>query len=221
MHTYEPLPRIENVRWHHSKFPASSVRLISQPPQADHEDPAGAIHKLDRLEQSLCAMEKRLQARMDANMEKIMARLDGRPHAAQNHAGGGPADGGQGEGAVAGGELEQRMRAMDDRLAAIAEAVRAEAKVSAGDDDEDRKRLKERLKEALATQRRPSRTGAAAEGEPWMEYLFGICRPDGRVGKKGSRSRPRRMAAKRRRRGALGVSPLPPPVSNSCASPSK
>jgi ElaB/YqjD/DUF883 family membrane-anchored ribosome-binding protein len=52
-----------------------------------------------------------------------------------------------------------------------------------GDDNEDRKRLKEKLKAALERQTRT----IVAEQEEWMEYIFGICKPDGRVGKRGSR----------------------------------
>ena len=51
---------------------------------------------------------------------------------------------------------------------------------------EDRKRLKERLKEAIKTEKLKS-SGLVHDREEWMEYLFGICEPDGRVGKPGSR----------------------------------
>jgi hypothetical protein len=55
--------------------------------------------------------------------------------------------------------------------------------VSIGDDNEDRKRLKEKLKAALDRQTRT----IVQEQEDWIEYIFGICKPDGRVGKRGSR----------------------------------
>jgi hypothetical protein len=55
--------------------------------------------------------------------------------------------------------------------------------VSIGDDNEDRKRLKEKLKAALDRQTRT----IVKEQEDWTEYVFGICKPDGRVGKRGSR----------------------------------
>jgi hypothetical protein len=57
------------------------------------------------------------------------------------------------------------------------------------DDAEDRKRLKERLKEALNESKR-TRPNSDNENEDWLEYMFGICQPDGRVGKGGSRCKP-------------------------------
>ena len=59
--------------------------------------------------------------------------------------------------------------------------------VSSGDDNEDRKRLKEKLKEALESAQRNRLRQVESEQEVWMEYLFGVCRPDGRIGKMGSR----------------------------------
>jgi hypothetical protein len=45
----------------------------------------------------------------------------------------------------------------------------------------------ERLKEAL-DENRGAQLGFETEPETWMEYFFGICRPNGRLGKLGSRS---------------------------------
>ena len=59
--------------------------------------------------------------------------------------------------------------------------------VCAGDDDEDRKRLKERLKGALDSDRRQLHAESMNAAEGWLEYVFGICRPDHRIGKLGSR----------------------------------
>ena len=132
--------------------------------------------------------------------------------------------------------LEKRLGEAEKRVEQIAKAAGLQNHVSAGDDEQDRKRLKvrkeekrvllieesgecltkpvlacfishgsrvsigcsfdqhappllasqERLKEALelskANERRPE-----AEAESWMEWLFGICPPNGRLGKAGSR----------------------------------
>ena len=63
------------------------------------------------------------------------------------------------------------------------------AKPAAGaGDKEDCKRLKEKLKGALELeQSRRSQLPGDQSRETWMEYIFGICKPDGRVGKQGSR----------------------------------
>ncbi len=56
------------------------------------------------------------------------------------------------------------------------------------EDLEDRKRLKERLKEAaIEHSSRNKKTVNTAEKESWAEFFFGICKPDGRIGKEGSR----------------------------------
>jgi hypothetical protein len=44
-------------------------------------------------------------------------------------------------------------------------------------------RLKEALEEGMKRQ-----SGLEIEPVSWMEYFFGICRPNGRLGKQGSRS---------------------------------
>jgi hypothetical protein len=53
---------------------------------------------------------------------------------------------------------------------------------------EDRKRLKQRLKDALEYQSEMSTMQTHENHTSWAEYIFGICRPDGRMGKEGSRS---------------------------------
>jgi hypothetical protein len=74
---------------------------------------------------------------------------------------------------------------LDKRLEGISEAVGYKPKVSSGDDDEDRKRLKERFKEALEKQKHTRIKEIEEEGN--LEYFFGICKPNGRLGKQGSR----------------------------------
>jgi hypothetical protein len=63
--------------------------------------------------------------------------------------------------------------------------VKDDAKV--GDDEEDRKRLKVRLKEALDGKWLPT-DSSELKPEGFLEHYFGICGPDGRTGKHGSRS---------------------------------
>ena len=59
--------------------------------------------------------------------------------------------------------------------------------VSSGDDNEDRKRLKEKLKEALESDRRRRLRPIVSARQQWLEYIFGICKPDRRNGKRGNR----------------------------------
>jgi hypothetical protein len=83
---------------------------------------------------------------------------------------------------------ERRFHMMILRLDEVEKAIcTKKMKVVDDDDAEDRKRLKERLKEALDENKR-TRPDYEVEKEDWLEYIFGICRPDGRIGKEGSRS---------------------------------
>ena len=52
-------------------------------------------------------------------------------------------------------------------------------------DVRDRKRMKERLKETLELKKKRLRRDSLQTG--WLEYLFGICEADGRIGKARSR----------------------------------
>ena len=47
-------------------------------------------------------------------------------------------------------------------------------------------RAQERLKEALEVNQGAARR-TEIDREDWAEWLFGICRPNGRLGKRGSR----------------------------------
>ena len=76
-------------------------------------------------------------------------------------------------------------------LGKIAHALGVKDDGNVGDDEEDRKRLKVRLKEALDGKRPPT-DNSELKPEGFLERYFGICGPDGRTGKHGSRSaRPR------------------------------
>ena len=83
-------------------------------------------------------------------------------------------------------KIDRRFEAMEKRLEKIADAVGVKKMVAEGNDDEDRKRLKERLNEALGDHRRTTLRNKG-ETEGWLEYFFGICKPNGRLGKHGSR----------------------------------
>jgi hypothetical protein len=69
----------------------------------------------------------------------------------------------------------------------VATAVGVRASLGTGDDEEDRRRLKEKLKEALERDRRDRIRDVVSEREVWLEYVFGICKPDRRTGRRGSR----------------------------------
>jgi hypothetical protein len=72
-------------------------------------------------------------------------------------------------------------------LGKIAHSLGVKEDTNVGDDEEDRKRLKVRLKEALES-KRPVIDSTVLEAKGFLERYFGICGPDGRTGKHGSRS---------------------------------
>ena len=84
-------------------------------------------------------------------------------------------------------EVDQKLDGINTKLDRIADTVGASVGAGVGNDEEDRKRLKERLKEVLETAQRNRIHKITSEKEKWLEYIFGICRADGRIGKRGSR----------------------------------
>jgi hypothetical protein len=82
--------------------------------------------------------------------------------------------------------VDLRLEMFDKKLEKISRAVgvRAEAEM---DEKENRRRLKEKLKEALDSEQRNRLELIESKREQWLEYFFGICKPDGRIGKNGSR----------------------------------
>ena len=85
-------------------------------------------------------------------------------------------------------ELDSKLAAIDKKLSQMADSMGIHLLSNAGDDDsEDRKRLKEKLKLAIEVDRRSKVRPIVSKGEMWLEYIFGICRPDQRLGKSGSR----------------------------------
>jgi hypothetical protein len=84
------------------------------------------------------------------------------------------------------GVVSKSVEGMDSKVEEIAQAVGIDKQdASAGDDEEDRKRIKERLREAL--EKNYERTKRNTQKKSFMEYFFGICKTNGRVGKIGSR----------------------------------
>ncbi len=84
-------------------------------------------------------------------------------------------------------ELDSKFGAMDKKLDRIAAAVGVKSVGNEGDDEADRKRLKEKLKVAIELDRRSRIRTIVSKSEVWLEYFFGICSPDQRIGKRGSR----------------------------------
>jgi hypothetical protein len=58
---------------------------------------------------------------------------------------------------------------------------------NSADDAEDRKRLMEKLKFAFESDRQKKLSKLESDGEKWLDHVFGICKPDQRIGKRGSR----------------------------------
>jgi hypothetical protein len=84
------------------------------------------------------------------------------------------------------GEDIPTLTSLSHTLALVAKAVG----VSDTEEDsgaEERRRLKVKLKTAMESGTRHSLRHIETERETWTEYIFGICKPDGRVGKAGSR----------------------------------
>ncbi len=76
---------------------------------------------------------------------------------------------------------------LDRKVNMIASAVGVRMRAKQEEDAEDRKRLKERLKEALLIEKQGRALVDEDDREHWAEYIFGITKPNGRVGKMGSR----------------------------------
>ncbi len=87
-------------------------------------------------------------------------------------------------------EVIRKLDCLDKKVENVAMAVGVRSGMASGDDEEDRRRLKEKLKEALDRDRdrRNSVDDESSEHAVWLEYIFGICKPDQRMGKRGSRS---------------------------------
>ena len=82
--------------------------------------------------------------------------------------------------------IEDKISSMDRQLSNIFKMLRggSEKAEEANVFQEDRKRLKERLKAAVESK---DSTNVADRTTTWMEYFFGIRKADGRIGKERSR----------------------------------
>ena len=87
--------------------------------------------------------------------------------------------------------VEEKLASLHDRLIEIFNVVSSDREMERKGSNtseriaqEERKRLKERLKEAVETK---ASTEMTYKNSSWMEYIFGICKADGRLGKEGSR----------------------------------
>jgi hypothetical protein len=129
------------------------------------------------MERYLKATEQRLEAHIDQVAEALDKKID-HIAAIQSHKAGGAK-------VEFRWNTDARLGILDRKIQAIANAAGIVKIPQLDSKDEDRKRLMERLKEAMKVELNE----AVVEHikEPWMEYIFGICKPDGRVGKAGSR----------------------------------
>ena len=89
--------------------------------------------------------------------------------------------------------IQEKILSIDDRTKKIFENLSGyqdKEKQRSADEErmvqDDRKRLKERLKDAVHSQ---DSTASTNKNMTWIEYIFGICKADGRIGKDRSRSR--------------------------------
>jgi hypothetical protein len=82
--------------------------------------------------------------------------------------------------------IGKKIEVVDRRTERIEVAMGVQEKINSENDAEDRKRIKERLKEAMDKSNKP-KFKSEVEQMGLIEYVFGICKPDGRVGKHGSR----------------------------------
>ncbi len=89
------------------------------------------------------------------------------------------------EGQVQQEQDRQRALSMERRLDQIASAVGVRA--VAGEEDDHRKRLKEKLNLAIERDKRSRIRQIVPEHAKWLEHIFGICKADQRLGKRGSR----------------------------------
>jgi hypothetical protein len=139
-------------------LPIAVTVAAPDPPGQASENQSRLLGRLTALGTSLKATQASLESRIDSRFEAI-TRLEAAVDA-----------------------MGKSMEAVHEKLDKIGEAMGVSIE-KAGDDDEDRKRIKERLKEALDVHKRQQ--GLDRVG--YIEYLFGVCKADGRVGKFGSR----------------------------------
>ena len=94
-------------------------------------------------------------------------------------------------------QIHDRLASIDQQLRNISRALGEEgnevqpdeSRIKAGTSirDQDRKRLKERLKEVMTLKHEELFDEKSTYRVGIVESIFGICKPDGRIGKEGSR----------------------------------
>ncbi len=144
-----------------------------------HDGRYATSRQLDRcikaLEQKLDAQVDQMADALDAKIDDIAAVLSQKAASAIHRSGNNWCNND--------GNVHARFGILDQKIQKIADAAGMSKHLDSK--DEDRKRLMERLKEAMKVELNESVTKHIKE--PWMEYIFGICKPDGRSGKSGSR----------------------------------
>jgi hypothetical protein len=137
-----------------------------------HDD-TGVMETLLSLGSTLRAVQKFLEGRLDDSLKSISGDFEGIDLRLQKI-----------EAKL--DVVSRNVEAIEPKFDEIAQAVGIEKHdVKAGDDEEDRKRIKEKLKEALESNHENSKRNVKKTS--FMEYFFGICKKNGRVGKIGSR----------------------------------
>ena len=84
-------------------------------------------------------------------------------------------------------EISSKLSELKSILSQISGAVGVSIGPDPSDDEEDRRRIKERFRDALERDQHRRIMREETTGDKWMEYIFGISKPDGRIGKVGSR----------------------------------
>jgi hypothetical protein len=77
-----------------------------------------------------------------------------------------------------------RLNSLEKRLDRIAIALGVKP---VGEEDDNRKRMKVKLKSAIESDKRNRVRNIESKPALWLDYIFGICKADQRYGKRGSR----------------------------------
>jgi hypothetical protein len=154
-----------------------------------------AILMFPQFEKCMREMEQRLLNQIDRQNEVIARKLERPSNADFRNDANGHSEEEWMDGQSFRDHFDNGFRVFGEQIDSIAAAVGVSHNLAApvgvshnlGDDDEDRKRLKERFKQALNKEQKEALRQPGAEKKSWLEYIFGICKADGRIGKKGSR----------------------------------
>jgi hypothetical protein len=144
----------------------------------------GSYARPKQLDRYLKALEQKLEAQIDQIAEVLDKKIDHIAAVLSKKAKG--ALHGSGCNGWHDEKVHARFEILDRKIQKIAYAAGISVTAKRDSKEEDRKRLIERLKEATKVEQNEQAVDEHIK-EPWMEYIFGICKPDGRVGKAGSR----------------------------------